>query len=109
MPEPRSSQMTQTVLTAPASAQDGIYQVLATTWTQTAEGPEPEWLPAVAATLTREPQVARLLPDPGSGSLRPAPGGAPQHLVAAVDAASRAHLQALAEQAHAEQDRQNFR
>src|SRR3954453_2247780 len=98
MPEPRSSQMTQTVLTAPASAQDGIYQVLATTWTQTAEGPEPEWLPAVAATLTREPEFASLLPDPEV---------AHQHLVAAVDAASRAHLQALAEQAHAEQDRQN--
>jgi hypothetical protein len=92
--------MTQTVLTAPASAQDGIYQVLATTWTQTAEGPEPEWLPAVAAALAREPEFARLLPDSEV---------AHQHLVAAVDTASRVYLDAAAQRANAEQDWQSFR
>jgi hypothetical protein len=92
--------MTQTILTAPASAHDSVYQELATTWTQTVEGPEPEWLPAVAVTLTREPEFARLLPDREV---------AHQHLVAAVDAASRAHLRALAERAQAEQDWQSFR
>jgi hypothetical protein len=78
---------------------DAIHQLLTATWTQTTDEPEPDWLPAVAATLTAEHRHTGTLPTPQA---------AHHLLAAALDTARDAHLQALAQRATAEQDWYTF-